>query len=405
MRCLTECPVCRTVERTPIVEFNSLVFLDRLRDSPIARYAYALCHGCGLLYATRRPEGAEYIFIYDNFNEFLGRAEVEDPLCYPGPLSKEAIAAAEAVAIPWWSLQEKYSKQDPLPLRSMRTSIDMEKQQIAHIVSAINVTGYRVLEIRAKTGYSLDVLMRQYGAKELCATVLFPIIEYTLEKLYPIDAKVGINFESLEIPFDPPFDLIIATHLFTHALDPTELFQKLRSYLAPGGYVFFCHENDDEKLCAKGKNLISELRCFHFQQFDHEAFGRAVASNGFEVLFVRSNREGGKDTTMVCLAKHSEVATPPASMGADELEKRVAFYRRWFDESVLTLSYGVKSVFADQTATIEERALAGGYATCEDGKVAPIRKIHAYNEEGYVKLNEANGERSKTEAAGQSATS
>ena len=391
MRRLTACPVCYATERTPIVEFNSLILLDKLRDSSICRYAYALCHGCGMLYATRRPEGDEYTFIYDNFNEFLGRAEVADPLNYPGPLSKEVISEVDKLAIPWWALKEKYSKDDPL--RSLRSAIDMEQQHIAHVVSAIDVKDFRLLEIRAKTGYSLDVLKRKYGARELCATVLFPVNEYIMKKLYPIDAKVGINFETLEFPFDPPFDLIIATHLLTHALDPGQLFRYLRSYLVPGGYVLFCHENDDEILCAKGKNLVAELRCFHFQQFNREGFRRAVAENGFEPIFVKRNREGGKDVTMVCLAKRSEQPSPAPMMDATELEQRLAFYRKWFDESVLTLADGAKAMFSDQLEEIEERALRGGYAKREGDKVAPIRKIRTYNEEGYARLNQDSGGR------------
>jgi hypothetical protein len=40
-------------------------------QSDMARFDYALSHGCGLVYATRRPERAEYDFLYDPFNEFL----------------------------------------------------------------------------------------------------------------------------------------------------------------------------------------------------------------------------------------------------------------------------------------------------------------------------------------------
>jgi hypothetical protein len=392
MRHLTECPFCNAGERTPIAEFNSLILLDKMRDDPVCRYAYALCHGCGVLYATRRPEGDEYTFIYDNFNEFLGRAEITDLLNYPGPLSEEVIAAVDKLAIPWWKLKEKYSKDDPL--RSLRSAIDMEQQQVAHIVSAIDVKDFRVLEIRAKTGYALDVLKRKYGARELCATVLFPVNEYALEKLYPIDAEVGINFETLDIPFDPPFDLIIATHLLTHALDPRQLFQYLHSYVAPGGYVLFCRENDDEALCAKGKNLVSELRCFHFQQFDREGFRRAVAGNGFEPLFVKLNREGGKDTTMVCLARRLEKPASASRMDAADLERRLAFYRKWLDESVLILPDGAKAMFSDLLGDIEKRALEGGYAKREGGKVSPIRQIRTYNKEGYTRLNEESEQRS-----------
>jgi hypothetical protein len=56
------CMVCGEAQRTIIAEYNRLIFIESMRQSDLARFNYALCHGCGLVYATRRPERAEYDF-------------------------------------------------------------------------------------------------------------------------------------------------------------------------------------------------------------------------------------------------------------------------------------------------------------------------------------------------------
>ena len=72
------CGVCEETRRTVVCEYNRLIFHDSMWDKDLARYNYALCHGCGIVYSTRRPERAEYEFLYENFSEFLLRAERKD---------------------------------------------------------------------------------------------------------------------------------------------------------------------------------------------------------------------------------------------------------------------------------------------------------------------------------------
>jgi hypothetical protein len=75
MRTLSACPTCRESDRTPVCEYNGLVLLDAKRDADVSRYEYALCSGCGLVYATRRPVGDEYTALLRDFDENLGRPE------------------------------------------------------------------------------------------------------------------------------------------------------------------------------------------------------------------------------------------------------------------------------------------------------------------------------------------
>jgi hypothetical protein len=54
---LAACPVCGHEERTPVCRFNRFAMFASQPDERAGIYSYALCHGCGVVYATRRPEG------------------------------------------------------------------------------------------------------------------------------------------------------------------------------------------------------------------------------------------------------------------------------------------------------------------------------------------------------------
>ena len=85
---LSACPACRTVERTIVCEWNKLVLLDTAPDEQAACYDYAVCHGCGILYATRRPVGARYRYLVDNFEDVIDK-DARNPLLNPYPLTDE----------------------------------------------------------------------------------------------------------------------------------------------------------------------------------------------------------------------------------------------------------------------------------------------------------------------------
>ena len=52
------CPVCRGAERTLVNPWNKFILIPKAPDQTSAQYDYAVCHSCGVLYATRRPTGA-----------------------------------------------------------------------------------------------------------------------------------------------------------------------------------------------------------------------------------------------------------------------------------------------------------------------------------------------------------
>ena len=89
MLAVHNCPACAGSDSTPVFEYNGLVLLDYMRDTDYSRYHYRLCHTCGLVYASRRPEGEELTFLYSRFDEFLGR---EDKLAYSADSVRDHLA-------------------------------------------------------------------------------------------------------------------------------------------------------------------------------------------------------------------------------------------------------------------------------------------------------------------------
>ena len=54
---LDACPMCGHGERTIVNEWNKLILLRKAPDASSARYDFAVCHACGVSYASRRPIG------------------------------------------------------------------------------------------------------------------------------------------------------------------------------------------------------------------------------------------------------------------------------------------------------------------------------------------------------------
>jgi hypothetical protein len=103
------CMVCGEAQRTIVAEYNRLIFIESMRQSDLARFNYALCHGCGLVYATLRPDRAEYETLYQNFNEYLVRRENRESLNVP-ELAPEKAAEIDQQFVPWWELESTRGK-------------------------------------------------------------------------------------------------------------------------------------------------------------------------------------------------------------------------------------------------------------------------------------------------------
>src|SRR6266850_4594486 len=76
---LEQCPVCGGAESTKVSRYNRFVLFDRVPDAAAPIYNYSLCHGCGVVYAGRRPAGERYRWLLERFEETLGRTDAGAP--------------------------------------------------------------------------------------------------------------------------------------------------------------------------------------------------------------------------------------------------------------------------------------------------------------------------------------
>ena len=97
---LDRCAACGSRDSTPCVSrFNKFVTYERVPDEASMRYDYALCHQCGVVSARRRPSGKRYDWLFDHFEETIGRTS-ENPVLSSAPLTEETRAQLKRLASP-----------------------------------------------------------------------------------------------------------------------------------------------------------------------------------------------------------------------------------------------------------------------------------------------------------------
>ncbi len=355
---LDACPMCRHAERTIVNEWNKLVLLHKAPDPASARYDFAVCHACGVTYATRRPIGQRYKFLNLNFGEVTakhgGDAEFTNPLLNPYPLTdadREILRrrAGRGVFV-----------SEHLGLRSNEYLEGLIKDRFENSVhldligALLSPTGARVLEIRPRTGMISEGLRRLYGA-DVHTMPIWESQEFLLKEVYGIESDGLVDYDQFDIPGDGTFDLIICNHMLTHAVRPERFFAAVHRRLAPGGHVYFYNEPDDAEYLSGNQSMLATLNPLHMQAFDQKSFARALGANGFEMVFHKRRNENH-----ICLAKMTETSWTP--MTDKERGKRIRAYRRARDRAILGLRGDVRARFADEWQQIVERSVAEGIA-------------------------------------------
>ena len=353
---LPECPACRTSDRTIVCEWNKLVLLDTAPDEQASRYDYAVCHGCGILYATRRPVGARYRYLLEHFEEVLDK-DASNPLLNPYPLTDAD--------------RERYRQ---LIARGVFVSdhdggeylSGVFKDRLANaghvdiLGSLLNPRGARVLEVRPRAGTILEGLRRHYGA-DVHAMAIWESQQFILRELYGIQTSELIDFDLFSIPSGEPFDLIVCNHMFNHAVRLDRFLAEVRNALRPGGHVYLYNEIDDGEFLHGGQSMIATMNPLHMQACDRPSLVRALTASGFEPIFVK-----GRDERNFCLMRRvDEPAWTPISQVT--LEKRIGLYRRARDRGVLRAPDVLRARFADVWPATVERAVASGVARFDDG--------------------------------------
>jgi hypothetical protein len=371
MYTIDSCLVCGETQRTVVAEYNRFIFMESMWQSDLARFDYALCHGCGLVYATRRPDRAEYDFLYDNFNEFLMRRENPNSLSVP-ELTPERAAEIDRQFVPWWEVKSVAGKG---PIRkALLRDLDNALTYLPYIALHVPLPGAKVLHVRAKTSTLADMMKRVLGATQVDLITLFPAHTCIAEKYAGVRVQSCLDYEDFQIPFEERYDLIIENHILIHMLDPNQTFDVFRSHLEPGGAIFLHKEHDDYQLFQKGKNLFAELRPFHYHQFDIPTLERICRRYGFATAFVAHKGTLNPELLGIVRLEHEPIACP--RIGAAELRARLDMYARWRDESILSLpKERSQAVYGAELEQIWQRVKARGGLKKSLGEPVALRRF------------------------------
>ena len=361
---LETCPVCGHAERTAVCPFNRFALFEDPPDDRAPIYDYALCHACGAVYATRRPAGARYKWLFDRFEATLGRDDPDEDRDGPAKLAlssrrltpegRERLRGLASRGV-FVSDHLGLKRREYLPaLFSDRAANSIHVDIIGSLVPMHEP---RVLEIRSRLGTIPAALSRLYGAQSF-AIAIFESQQFLIEEVYGIPTACPIDFDRFRIPFDGPFDLIIANHLMTHAIRPAELLAEVRSHLRPGGHLYLYNEMDEGEFLSRSKSMFNSFNAFHFQTFDAPSLVRMLGSQGFATEFITIH-----DGTCVCLARMHDPPGDWKAMTERERETRVHAYRNAYDVAVLKMPEHARWRVGQEWAAVQQRAIDAGIAT------------------------------------------
>jgi SAM-dependent methyltransferase len=363
---LEACSVCGGTERTLVNPWNKFILIPKAPDQTSARYDYAVCHSCGVLYATRRPVGSRYQFLLAHFGEVVakrgsrGTGQITNRLLNPYPLSDEDRDELRRLA------SHGVFVSDHLGLTGKQYLASLLRDRFENCVhtdiigSLIEPRGARVVEVRSRAGTILDGLRRAWGAT-VFAMPIWESQQFLLRELFDITTSPLIDFEHFQIPFDGAFDLIICNHMFTHSLRPRDFFTELRRKLTPGGHVYFYMEPDDAEFLAGNQSMFATLNPLHMQAFDQASFVRALACHGFETVFIK-----GRNLHHLALARQASAPLAMTPMTAKQRDARIDLYRRAFDRAVLGVDEPLRPRVSAEWPAAVERAVAAGVAEYDE---------------------------------------
>jgi SAM-dependent methyltransferase len=346
---LDRCPGCATAERTVVCEWNKSILLEQNIFADSKPYNYALCHGCGMVYATHRPVGASYKLLMDDFPETIGRgsgANASNALLNPYPLSEKDRERYRALI----SGGVFVSDHEP---REYLDSVYLDRiEHAGHVEllgSLLDLHGARVLEVRSRAGTILNGLRRQFDASVM-AMPIFEGQQFILRELYGIDCSDLIDYDMFTISFEGRFDLIACNHMLTHIVRVDRFFEQIREHLKVGGHLYLYNELEENAFLANGKSVINTLNALHLQVSDRASLIRLLNANGFKVVFIKL-----RNSTQLCLAQYTDdrAWTP---MPLEERDARVRAYALARAQAILRAPKALRGRFA----AVWEEAVARG---------------------------------------------
>ena len=367
---LEVCAACGTRDRTIVCEWNKLILIDAAPDESSTRYDYAVCHGCGILYATRRPIGGRYRYLLDHFEDVVEK-DGKNPLLNPYPLTEEDREHYRRLIARGVFVQHE----DGNPLKGVFQDRLESAAHVELLGTLLNPVDARVLEIRPRAGSILDGLRRQFGA-HVYAMPFWESQQFIIRKLHGIEASDLIDFDRFRIPFGEPFDLIVCNHMFTHAVRLSDFLAVVRGALRPGGHLYLYNEIDDSEFLTAGQSMIATMNPLHLQATDRASLVRAVSAAGFTPLFVV-----GRHKRNICLMRKTDDRAAWKPIGSAALKRRVSVYERARDRAVLRSPERFADSHPEVWRTTLKRAVASSVARVDEtGQIRLVKEWRATKE-------------------------
>jgi len=369
---LTACSVCGHGEWTAVCEYNRFLLTGAAPDEEAARADYALCHHCGVVFARRRPVGARFRALVDQFEETIGRPVTVGhgpKLLSSRRLSESDVEKLKARAAHPVFVSEVPRVRDRGHLPQLLRDRLAVAAHIEILGSLLTLQAPRVLEIRPRFGAIGASLRRLYGG-ETAALPLFEVQQVIVREVYGTRADHLLDYDRLSIPYDGRFDLVVANHLLTHAVHPDEALGVIREKLNPGGHLYLYNEPDEAEFLETGKSIFNTLNPFHLQTFDGASLARVLQSAGFEPVFIGHHQDN-------CIALARAASTPVAwdPISTTELANRVTQYARVRDRGILMLPERLRARFASEWDAVVERGFAAKFVDFDgNGQLRLVKK-------------------------------
>jgi SAM-dependent methyltransferase len=350
------CPVCGDDRATLVSEYNKFLLLETAPDVEASRYDYALCHGCGMVFARIRPVGERFRYLVERFEETIGRAPSA-----AAPTGKamnaRRLSAGHVAELTERAASGVFVSEVPPPAAPYLPALLRDRLAVsAHVEllgSLLPLRAPRVLEVRPRFGAIGAALRRLYDA-EVVTLPLFEPHQFLIRQVYGLQADHLLDYDQFAIPYPGSFDLIVANHLVTHAVRPREMLATLRSRLAPGGHLYLYNEPDEADFLGGGKSMFNTLNPFHLQAFDAPSLVRGLRANGFATTFV-AHHEGH----VILLATPADAEV--AEFSEDDRRRRLAAYEKARTVAILSLPDHLRPHFAAEWEAVVERAFVNGW--------------------------------------------
>jgi SAM-dependent methyltransferase len=223
-------------------------------------------------------------------------------------------------------LEDKNHDIYPPPSRNSKGKLATAKAIIAQLDRAgLFSPGMAVLHVRCDAGTFLRLLRERFSDATLHGLDYFETnVRYVREKGFA--AVSMLTPGGIELPWQTSYDVIVANHHFTHALDPRADIARLGNALKPGGRLLFYNEVDHAVLFDPASEHFTRLDVinFHKQLFVRETFELFLQHAGLAFEFL-----GRRASTMSYLGAPSAGVSPPRPVAPELLDRQRRMIAEW----------------------------------------------------------------------------